>query len=106
MKMSNYNIHKIIVTLHVCRFLIQSFSFSDYDQRWKMLHYSALDFFSPIILVPELEISNNLTIYLVSDVLVDLEVVFSVEVYNWDRFLPLTTYISDTILLVSSYNYK
>jgi len=84
------------------KFLIRSFSFSDYDQRWKMLHYSALDFFSPIILVPELDISNNFTIYLVSDVLVDLEVVFSVEVYNWNKYVPLTTYISDIILLVGT----
>ncbi|XP_026807411.1 beta-mannosidase isoform X2 [Rhopalosiphum maidis] len=71
----------------------------DYDQRWKMLHYSALDFFSPIIIVPELEISNNLTIYVVSDSLVDLEVIFNIEIYSWKSNSPLTTYISDTILL-------
>ncbi|XP_060872460.1 beta-mannosidase [Metopolophium dirhodum] len=71
----------------------------DYDQRWKMLHYSALDFFSPIIIVPELEISNNLTMYVVSDSLVDLEVIFNVEVYSWKSNTPLSTYISDTILL-------
>lgn len=69
-----------------------------------MLHYSALDFFSPIILVPELEISNNFTIYLVSDILVDLEVVFSIEVYNWDSLVPLTTFVSNTILLVGTMN--
>lgn len=67
-----------------------------------MLHYSASDFFSPIIIVPELEISNNLTIYIVSDSLVDLEVIFNVEIYSWKSDIPLTTYISDTILLVSS----
>lgn len=67
-----------------------------------MLHYSALDFFSPIIIVPELEISNNLTMYVVSDSLVDLEVIFNVEIYNWNSKTPLTTYISDIILLVSS----
>jgi len=67
-----------------------------------MLHYSALDFFSPIIIVPELEISNNLTIYVVSDSLVDLEVIFNIEIYSWKSNSPLTTYISDTILLVSS----
>jgi len=67
-----------------------------------MLHYSASDFFSPIIIVPELEISNNLTIYVVSDSLVDLEVIFNVEIYSWKSNIPLTTYISDTILLVSS----
>lgn len=67
-----------------------------------MLHYSALDFFSPTIIVPELEISNNLTIYVVSDILVDLEVIFNVEVYSWKSHIPLSTYISDTILLVSS----
>lgn len=69
-----------------------------------MLHYSALDFFSPIIIVPELETSNNLTIYLVSDILVDVEVVFSVEVYNWENIIPLATYFSDTILLVRTYS--
>lgn len=74
----------------------------DSDQRWKMLHYSAHDFFSPIIVVPELEISNNLTIYLVSDILKNVEVVLNVEVYNWESIEPLTTYISDKIVLVST----
>lgn len=69
-----------------------------------MLHYSALNFFSPIIIVPELEISNNLTIYLVSDILADFEVVFSVEVYNWENIMPLATYFSNTILLVKMYS--
>lgn len=67
-----------------------------------MLHYSAMEFFSPLILVPELEISNNLTIYLVSDNLNDLEVFFSVEVFNWENNTPIVTYVSDTITLVST----
>jgi hypothetical protein len=67
-----------------------------------MLHYSAIDFFSPIIVVPELEISNNLTIYLVSDMLVDSEVICKIEIYSWESNIPLATYISDTILLVST----
>lgn len=66
-----------------------------------MLHYSAMDFFSPLILVPELEITNNLTIYLISDNLKDLEVFFRVEVYNWENSTPIVTYTSDTITLVS-----
>lgn len=74
----------------------------DYDQRWKMLHYSALDFFAPIIVVPEIEISNNLTIYLVSDILIDLEVILNVEVYNWESNIPLTIYTTDIILLVGN----
>lgn len=66
-----------------------------------MLHYSALEFFSPVIIVPELEISNNLTIYLVSDILVDLNVFYHVEVFNWESIIPLATYISNIIKLVS-----
>lgn len=66
-----------------------------------MLHYSALDFFSPIIVVPELNLTNNLTIHLVSDILVDLEVVLIIEIYNWESMIPLTTYKLNTILLVS-----
>lgn len=75
--------------------------FLDYEQRWKMLHYSALDFFSPIIVVPELNLSNNLTVYLVSDMLVDLEVILCIEIYNWENMTSLATYTSDTISLVS-----
>ncbi|VVC27091.1 Hypothetical protein CINCED_3A023604 [Cinara cedri] len=71
----------------------------DYNQRWKMLHYSALDFFHPIIVVPELEVSNNLSIHLVSDILMDLEVILNVEIYNWESNIPLTTYMTDIILL-------
>lgn len=67
-----------------------------------MLHYSALEFFSPVIIVPELEISNNLTIYLVSDILVDLNVFYHVEVFNWENIIPLATYISNIIKLVSN----
>lgn len=69
-----------------------------------MLHYSAFDFFSPVILVPELEISNNLTLYVVSDILADLEVVFSIEIYSWENITPLATYVSDTVLMVDTYN--
>lgn len=75
--------------------------FLDYEQRWKMLHYSALDFFSPIIVVPELNLTNNLTVYLVSDMLVDLEVILCIEIYNWENMTSLATYTSDTISLVS-----
>lgn len=67
-----------------------------------MLHYSALDFFAPIIVVPELEISDNLTIYLVSDLLYDVEVFLIAEVYNWESNIQLTSYVSDKILLVSN----
>lgn len=66
-----------------------------------MLHYSALDFFAPIIVVPELEKSDNLTIYLISDLLYDIKVFLNVEVYSWESNVQLSTYISDTILLVS-----
>lgn len=67
-----------------------------------MLHYSALDFFAPIIVVPELEISNNLTIYLVSDLLYDVEIFLIIEVYSWESNKQLTSYISNKILLVSN----
>jgi len=70
-----------------------------------MLHYSAKEFFSPLILVPELEISNNLTIYLVSDELKDLEVFYSVEVFNWESNTPIVIYMSDIITLVSTYQF-
>lgn len=65
-----------------------------------MLHYSALDFFAPIIVVPELEISDNLTMHLVSDLLYDVEVFLIIEVYNWKSNIQLTSYVSDKILLV------
>lgn len=67
-----------------------------------MLHYSAMDFFSPIIVVPELDNSNNLTVYLVSDILIDMEIVLNIEVYNWESIIPLTTYKPDIILLVNN----
>lgn len=67
-----------------------------------MLHYSALDFFAPIIVVPEIEISKNLTIYIVSDILTDLELVLNIEVYNWESNLPIATYTSNTIILLVS----
>lgn len=78
------------------------FYLKDYDLRWKMLHYSALDFFAPIIVVPELEISDNLTLYLVSDLLYDVEVFLIIEVYNWESNVQLTSFVSDKILLVSN----
>lgn len=67
-----------------------------------MLHYSAKDFFSPIIVVPELEISNNLSIYLVSDILIDLEVILNIDIYNWEINIPVKTHTTDIILLVNN----
>ncbi|XP_050430133.1 beta-mannosidase isoform X2 [Adelges cooleyi] len=73
----------------------------DYDGRWKMLHYSALDFFASVIVVPELT-ANNLTIYFVSDVLNDLEVVLQIEIYCWSSIQPLSTITTYSLSIVKN----
>ncbi|XP_050445741.1 beta-mannosidase isoform X1 [Cataglyphis hispanica] len=61
-----------------------SWSSIDVEGRWKMLHYYAKDFFAPIIVTPHLSISNELSIYIVSDRLYKLtNCTMEIHVYNW-----------------------
>ncbi|XP_050523227.1 beta-mannosidase isoform X2 [Daktulosphaira vitifoliae] len=72
----------------------------DYDGCWKMLHYSAMEFFAPVIVVPELSM-KNLTIHIVSDLLTNLKVQIKIEIYQWSSIKPLNTYLSKNINLIS-----
>lgn len=70
----------------------------EFGGRWKMLHYYAVKFFAPVIVVPEFQ-EGELEIYVVSDLLQDINVTLSVYVYNWDRLSPRITVTTNTSLV-------
>ncbi|XP_072754584.1 beta-mannosidase-like isoform X2 [Anoplolepis gracilipes] len=74
-----------------------SWSSIDIEGRWKMLHYYAKDFFAPIIVTSHLSISNDLSIYIVSDRLYTLtNCTMEMRVYNWSSITPtLTKFFGD-----------
>jgi len=67
-----------------------------------MLHYFAKDFFAPIIVTPHLSISNELSIYIVSDRLYILtNCTVKLHVYKWESMKPIFTLFFNDIVVVS-----
>lgn len=59
--------------------------FLDFNNNWKMLHYSAKEFFAPIILTYFLDAGDNLNLYVVSDLLTNsYNNTATIFVYNWN----------------------
>ncbi|KAK9719277.1 Mannosidase Ig/CBM-like domain [Popillia japonica] len=62
-----------------------SWSGIDFNNNWKMLHYSAKEFFAPIILTYFLDAGDNLNLYVVSDLLTNsYNNTATIFVYNWN----------------------
>lgn len=67
-----------------------------------MLHYYAKDFFAPIIVTPHLSISNELSIYIVSDRLYTLRnCTVEIRVYNWKSTTPVFAKSFGDIIIVN-----
>lgn len=56
-----------------------------------MLHYFAADFFSPVLVSPNVDITNELRVYVISDLKphTSLDLIMQVSVYNWQSFDPV-----------------
>lgn len=77
-----------------------SWSSIEYGGRWKILHYYAKKFFSPVLISPVKTSETELSVYVVSDLLSDVEnAELKVFIYSWD-YLTSIDDSSDTILLV------
>lgn len=60
----------------------QSWSSIEYGGRWKLLHYSAKNFFAPL-LVSAFQESNNITVYVSSDMMSAIKGELEVDVWTW-----------------------
>ncbi|XP_077492323.1 beta-mannosidase-like [Amblyomma americanum] len=72
-----------------------SWSSIEYGGRWKMLHYFARKFFSPVIVSPYLEYGSNstFTLFIVNDLLVPLSgTILNVALYTLRSFAPSWSY--------------
>ncbi|XP_029170747.1 beta-mannosidase [Nylanderia fulva] len=77
-----------------------SWSSIDIEGRWKMLHYYAKDFFAPIIVTSHLSTSNELSIYVVSDLRYGSKnCTVEICVYNWNSTTPIFTKSFDDITI-------
>ncbi|KAL2712717.1 beta-mannosidase [Vespula squamosa] len=75
-----------------------SWSSIEYGGRWKILHYYAIEFFSPIIVTSHLSQANELSIYIVSDKLYSINnCTLKLSIYNWNSMLPLHVHSIDNI---------
>ncbi len=64
--------------------------FSEFDGKWKMLHYYAAQFFSPVIVTADLNGKGMITINVISDLLVDMKnVEVQLEIYKWNSMVPV-----------------
>ncbi|KAF7379903.1 hypothetical protein HZH68_016851 [Vespula germanica] len=75
-----------------------SWSSIEYGGRWKILHYYAIEFFSPIIVTSRLSQANELSIYIVSDKLYPINnCTLKLSIYNWNSMVPLHVHSIDNI---------
>ncbi|XP_075983148.1 beta-mannosidase [Anticarsia gemmatalis] len=64
----------------------------EYGGRWKMLHYYAKNFFSPVLVSPMFKLTGDVDVYLINDrfePINDAQIV--VDVFNWGSFSPVST---------------
>ncbi|RZF43060.1 hypothetical protein LSTR_LSTR001238 [Laodelphax striatellus] len=73
-----------------------SWSSIEFGGKWKMLHYFAEKFFSPILVSPWLEYSDQVNVMVISDKHQQpaLQVKIEVLVYRWDSFYPVNTFVN------------
>lgn len=84
---------------------ILSVIFTDIENRWKMLHYYAKDFFAPVIVTSHLSASNELSIYVVSDREEFLRnCTVKLHLYKWESMKPIFVLSFNDITIVSMIN--
>lgn len=64
-----------------------------------MLHYYAVKFFAPVIVVPDLSPNGELRIFGVSDLLTDVEYGLTGVLYSWDSYAPKAAILGRGILV-------
>ncbi|XP_070394202.1 beta-mannosidase-like isoform X2 [Dermacentor albipictus] len=82
-----------------------SWSSIEYGGRWKMLHYFAKKFFSPVLVSPFIY-GPDLCVFVVNDKLLPLhDVLLRILVYHWASFIPLRSVtVNLTVPAASSYD--
>lgn len=77
----------------------------EYGGRWKMVHYFAKKFFSPVIVVPYIfHVNGKLRVFVVNDKLEPVNgAVLSITQYMWGAFTPIaTTTVNVTLAAAAS----
>ncbi|XP_049877970.1 beta-mannosidase [Pectinophora gossypiella] len=69
-----------------------SWSSMDYQRRWKVLHYFAVNFFAPVLVSPCLLPSGDIDVYLINDRFVPIDNgLIKVDFYNWTSLTPISS---------------
>ncbi|XP_077483314.1 beta-mannosidase-like [Amblyomma americanum] len=78
----------------------------EYGGRWKMVHYYAKKFFSPIIVSPYVDRSDDLRVFLINDNLTPVKAAqLSITQFKWTSFTPVaTTTINVTVPQAASFD--
>ncbi|XP_054259027.1 beta-mannosidase isoform X2 [Macrosteles quadrilineatus] len=68
-----------------------SWSSIEFSGKWKMLHYFAVDFFSPVLVSPSRDALNELHVFVISDLKLHtaMSLVMRLSVYNWHSLQPV-----------------
>ncbi|KAF5275066.1 hypothetical protein FQA39_LY07003 [Lamprigera yunnana] len=67
-----------------------SWSGIDFKGNWKMMQYFSKHFFAPVIITGDLNASDDLNVYLVSDLTHTIfDVMITISVYKWELLSPL-----------------
>lgn len=78
-------------------------NFTDFNNKWKMLHYYAKNFFAPVIVTSRLNSARDLDLYVISDLLTTTyNATLTITVYAWDSLEPVSIE-TNTVDVVSFY---
>lgn len=67
-----------------------SWSSIEYNGNFKILHYWAKEFFAPIHVVANIDVLNNLNVFVVRDTLGQpLSLNLNMRIYNWSSLKPV-----------------
>ena len=70
-----------------------------------MVHYYAVNFYSPYLATAEIDSSDTIRIYLISDLLENQsDVKFEITIYKWNDFTPIYTKKSSETLVIRLIN--
>ncbi|XP_028824321.1 beta-mannosidase isoform X2 [Denticeps clupeoides] len=78
-----------------------SWSSIEFGGKWKMLHYLAVEFFSPVLPVG-FEENGTLKIYGISDLSTNLTLRVKVTVYQWSSLTPACSSLSEERVLIEN----
>lgn len=78
--------------------------FLEFTGRWKMLHYYAKEFFSPILVSPRLMYNREISTFIINDGVPNIvNAMLTVDTFRWDSLTPISS-VNTSVTVVNVLN--